>query len=67
MTAKGDAHESLSLLIHRDGVPPTMIFDGSKEQTLSNFKRKSETQTAMVDRPNHTPRGNMPPRDVSMN
>jgi hypothetical protein len=40
MTTKGDAHESLSLLFHRDGVPPTMIFDGSKEQTLGNFKRK---------------------------
>ena len=40
MTSKGEAHESLSLLFHRDGVPPTMIFDGSKEQTLGNFKRK---------------------------
>jgi hypothetical protein len=27
-------------LFHRDGVPPTMILDGSKEQTLGNFKRK---------------------------
>jgi hypothetical protein len=40
MTTKGDAHESLSLLFHRDGVPPTMIFDGLKEHTLDNFKRK---------------------------
>jgi len=40
MTAKGEAHESLSLLFHRDGVPPMMVFDGSKEQTLGNFKRK---------------------------
>ncbi len=40
MTTKGDAHESLSLSFHRDGVPPTMIFDGLKEQTLGNFKRK---------------------------
>jgi hypothetical protein len=40
LTTKGDAHESLSLLFHRDGVSPTMILDGSKEQTLSNFKRK---------------------------
>ena len=40
MTSKGEAHESLSLLFHRDGVPPMMIFDGSKEQTLGNFKRK---------------------------
>jgi hypothetical protein len=40
MTTKGDAHESLSLLFHWDGVPPTMIFDDSKEQTLGNFRRK---------------------------
>jgi hypothetical protein len=40
MTTKSDAHESLLLLFHRDSVPPTMIFDGLKEQTLGNFKRK---------------------------
>jgi hypothetical protein len=40
MTSKGEAHESLSLLFHRDGVSPMMIFDSSKEQTLGNFKRK---------------------------
>jgi hypothetical protein len=28
MTRKGEAHETLSLLFHRDGVPPTMVFDG---------------------------------------
>jgi hypothetical protein len=32
MTRKGEAHETLSLLFHRDGVPPTMVFDGLKEQ-----------------------------------
>jgi hypothetical protein len=40
LTTKGDADESLSLLFHRDGVPLTIILDGSKEQTLGNFKRK---------------------------
>jgi hypothetical protein len=37
---KGEAHETLSLLFHRDGVPPVMILDGSKEQTLGDFRRK---------------------------
>jgi hypothetical protein len=32
MTRKGEAHETLSLLFHRDGIPPTMVFDGSNEQ-----------------------------------
>ncbi len=40
MTRKGEAHETLSLLFHRDGVPPTMLFDGSKEQCKGDFKRK---------------------------
>jgi hypothetical protein len=40
MTRKGEAYETLSLLFHRDGVPPTMVFDGSKEQCQGDFKRK---------------------------
>jgi hypothetical protein len=40
MTKKGAAHEALSLLFHPDGVPPTMVFDGSKEQCKGDFKRK---------------------------
>jgi hypothetical protein len=40
MTRKGEAHETLSLLFHRDGVPPTMVFDGLKEQCQGDFQRK---------------------------
>jgi hypothetical protein len=40
MTRKGEAHATLSLLFHHDGVPPTMVFDGSKEQCKVDFKRK---------------------------
>ncbi len=40
MTRKGEAHETLSLLFHCDGVPPTMVLDGSKEQCKGDFKRK---------------------------
>ncbi len=40
MTRKGAAHETLSLLFHCDAVPPTMVLDGSKEQTKGDFKRK---------------------------
>jgi hypothetical protein len=40
MTRKGEAHETLSLLFHRDGVPPTMVFDSLKEQCQGDFKRK---------------------------
>ena len=34
LAKKGDAHEALSLLLQWDGVPPKMIFGGSKEYTL---------------------------------
>ena len=37
---KSDCHETLSVLFNRDGVPPALIMDGSKEQTLGNFARK---------------------------
>ena len=40
MKRKGEAHETLSLLFHRDGVLPSMISDNSKGKILGEFKRK---------------------------
>jgi hypothetical protein len=40
MARKGEAHETLSLLFHHDGVPQTMVFNGSKKQCQGDFKRK---------------------------
>ncbi len=37
MKRKGDAHETLSLVFQRDGVPPTMVTNDSKEQTKGVF------------------------------
>ena len=41
MKRKSEAHEGLSLLAQRDGVPPVLIMDGSKEQTKGEFSRKA--------------------------
>jgi hypothetical protein len=41
MQKKSQAHEALSLLVQRDGVPPVMIMDGSKEQTMGKFRQKA--------------------------
>jgi hypothetical protein len=41
MRLKSEAHETLSLLHKRDGVPNVMIMDGSKEQILGDFRRKN--------------------------
>ena len=38
MKRKGDAHETLSLVFQRDGVPPTMVTNDSKEQTKGEFQ-----------------------------
>jgi hypothetical protein len=40
MKCRSEAHETLSLLFHCDGVLPSMIADNSKEQLLGKFKRK---------------------------
>ncbi len=37
MKTKGEAHKALNLMFQREGVPPTMVMDGSKEQTLGKF------------------------------
>jgi hypothetical protein len=57
MKRKGDAHETLSLLFHRDGVPPVMIMDGSKEQTLGDFSRKLRQADCHKRQTDPTPRG----------
>ena len=40
MRKKSEAHDALSLLFSRDGVPAVMVVDGSKEQTLGKFRKK---------------------------
>ena len=42
MKLKSDAHNLLSLLFQCNGVPPKLIMDGSKEQTLGRFKKKCQ-------------------------
>ena len=40
MKSKGEAHDTVSLVFKRDGVPPKMIMDGSKEQSRGLFQKK---------------------------
>ena len=46
---KGEAHKTLSLVFHRDGVPPTMVTDDSKEQTLGESNKNSRRLTAILE------------------
>ena len=41
MAKKSNAHDGLSLLFARDGVPNCLIIDNAKEQTLGEFRRKA--------------------------
>lgn len=40
MRKKSQAHEALSLLFQREGVPNVMIMDGAKEQIMGQFRHK---------------------------
>jgi hypothetical protein len=40
MAKEKDAHEALSLLFHRDGLPNVMVMDGAKAQIQGDFRRK---------------------------
>jgi hypothetical protein len=40
MKLKSEAHEGLSLLFQREGVPNTMIMDGALEQVKGTFRKK---------------------------
>ena len=41
MKTKGQTHKALSLLFAQEGVPNKMIMDGSKEQTMGEFRCKT--------------------------
>ena len=56
MTHKSDAHETLSLLFKRDGVPPKIVADNSKEQSLGKFAKKCrEADCHLVNTEPHSP------------
>ena len=40
LKTKSEAHEAVSILFARDGVPNNMVMDGAREQTLGDFRRK---------------------------
>ena len=40
MKKNSEAHKTLSVMFKRDGVPPRMTVDNSKEQSLGEFRRK---------------------------
>ncbi len=67
MTRNGEAHETFSLLFHRDGVPLTMVLDGSKSRPNVTLRESCVRQNAMQDRLSPTPHGSRPLRVVSAN
>ena len=39
MQKKSEAHDTLSIIFNRDGVPTKMVVDNSKEQSLGDLSR----------------------------
>jgi hypothetical protein len=66
MTRKGEAHKTLSLLFHCDGVPPTMVFDGSKVNVKDTLRENFARLIATQDRMDPTPHGSRPLKVVSV-
>jgi hypothetical protein len=59
MAKKSQAHEGLSLLFQREGVPSTIIMDGAREQTMGLFRRKCREAGVHVRQTEpHTPWSN---------
>ena len=48
MKRKGDAQETLSQLFKIDGVPPKMVMDGSKKQTLRSFMNNCQEEDFQI-------------------
>ena len=56
MKLKSEAHETLSLLFKRDGVPPKIVVDNSKEPTLGKFLKKcKEADSQLVTTEPYSP------------
>ena len=48
MQKKSDAHHGFSSMAQRDGVPPILVMDGAKEETLGEFRRKAKEMDCRV-------------------
>jgi hypothetical protein len=60
MELESEAHEALSLLFHRDGVPNVMVMDGAKAHTEGEFRRKLRDEGFHINQTEpHTQSSNM--------
>jgi hypothetical protein len=55
MKNENEAHEALSLLFHRDGVPNVTVLDGAKAQVQGNFRRKLSGVGCQIKETEHYP------------
>jgi hypothetical protein len=60
MKTESEAHEDLSLLLHRDGVPNVLVMDGSKAQVEGGFRSKLRDSGCHIEQTEpHTQSSNM--------
>ena len=59
LKSKGEAHEALSLMFAREGVPDTLMSDGAKETTLGKFRQKCrDADCHLKQTESYTPQAN---------
>jgi hypothetical protein len=59
MAKEKDAHEALSMLFHRDGVPNIMVMDGAKAQIQGGLRWKLRESVCHIKHTEpHTPKSN---------
>ncbi len=63
MKTKGEAFKVLSLMFCCEGTPPSMVMDGSKEQTLGKFCHKLVDVYCQLKNQRNNILGRMPPRE----
>ncbi len=63
MKTKGKAHRALSLMFQHEGVPPSIVMDGSKEQTLGKFCQSLVDAHCQLNKP-YSPWQNAAKREI---
>jgi hypothetical protein len=48
MQKKSNAHEGLSIMAARDGVPVTIVMDNAREQTMGMFRKKARVMGCYI-------------------
>jgi hypothetical protein len=67
MRTKSDAHKGFSLMFQCNGIRPTIIMDGSEEQTIDEFRKKARAAGCCIKQTERIHNGRMRQRALFKN